>query len=247
MGQEIALEANEEGKSMRKATTRILGTALATLVLIASAHANAIFTLNGNASNSVNVTGFTSIDSMTLMARTSNAAAIPIRFTSTVNLAASGSGAGVAITAETGNIPSITISSPGFTFSQLEFNPETLDAASVGKLMISVLMSNGLTFQCPGLGCTLTSYGNNRNGNNRMLVSTAGGERILNVTITATAGTGFMDLKQVRFDGGTGGFEPAPVPEPGTLEGLLLGMGVIGLAEMGRRKLKLGNPNLATC
>jgi hypothetical protein len=40
------------------------------------------------------------------------------------------------------------------------------------------------------------------------------------------------------------------VPEPGTfglLELGLLGYGVIGLAGLARRKLKLGNPNLATC
>ena len=35
----------------------------------------------------------------------------------------------------------------------------------------------------------------------------------------------------------------AAVPEPGALEGLLLGTGVIGLAGMARRKFKLGTPD----
>ena len=35
-------------------------------------------------------------------------------------------------------------------------------------------------------------------------------------------------------------FAVTPVPEPGALEGLLLGTGMLGLAEMTRRKLRLG-------
>ena len=45
---------------------------------------------------------------------------------------------------------------------------------------------------------------------------------------------------KVFTDGSIAVVEPSHVPEPGTLEGLLLGIGLIGLPGMARRKLKLG-------
>jgi hypothetical protein len=50
-----------------------------------------------------------------------------------------------------------------------------------------------------------------------------------------------LNNNQVRFEGGTFTATPvSAVPEPSALEGLLLGTGLLGLAEMARRKLQLG-------
>jgi hypothetical protein len=58
----------------------------------------------------------------------------------------------------------------------------------------------------------------------------------LGVHSTGVPGTLTGGLASVR---GTFG-PPGSIPEPGTLEGLLLGMGVLGLPGLARRKLKLG-------
>ena len=67
----------------------------------------------------------------------------------------------------------------------------------------------------------------------RIPFSTRAAEIISRITITSN--TGFRDLKQIRFLAGTGSF--TVIPEPGTLS--LLGTGLLGLAGMLRRKLKV--------
>jgi len=199
--------------------------------LMAAAHADAIFQSGQNISNFVSVVGTSGETGMTINGATNKTPSVPIRFTSPQSMVG-GSGA-ASIDAPTGTfLSSVTISAPGFSFDSIEFNATTLSCS--GVLMISVLMTNGQTFTCPLSTCAFS----NVNGNNRYTVFTANGERILDVTISSIggSGTGFKELSQVRFNGSAGGFEP--IPEPGTLG--LLGTGLISLAGITRRKLKLG-------
>jgi len=213
----------------------MLGIASAMLLLVGLARADSFMAPGNLVANPVNVVGVTATaeTGMTIHKFTNNVAHVPINFTSTSVLVGA-PGAGSAILAQSGFISSLTISAPGFTFSAVEFNPQTL--SSTGILMVTALMSNGKTFTCPGSACNLTTYGNSLMGQNRLTVFGINGERIESVTISSILGpgTGFHELTQVRFNGGTGGFEV--IPEPGTLG--LLGTGLIGLAGMVRRKLK---------
>ena len=214
--------------------SRVLGTALTALVLIASAHADAIFVPSNTIANAVNVTGTLGETGMTITGQTNAGGVVaPIVFTSPQNMLG-GNGAANSVIAASGFINSVTISSPGFSFASIQFNPQTLSGN--GILMVSVLMTNGQTFTCPGSAfCPITSYGGN--GNNFLGVFTFNGERISSVTISSTAGpgTGFTSLNQVRFSDVPGEFER--VPEPGTLG--LLGTGLIGFAGVITGKLKV--------
>ena len=60
------------------------------------------------------------------------------------------------------------------------------------------------------------------------------GEVLRSVTILSTSG--FQSVGQWRI----AGIAPFATPEPSALEGLLPGTGMLGLAEMTRRKLRLG-------
>jgi hypothetical protein len=70
-------------------------------------------------------------------------------------------------------------------------------------------------------------------GNNYLTITTSGEERILSVTINSPSG--FTTLAQVRMSAAADAF--VEIPEPTTL--LSFGTGVIGLAGIMRRKLKL--------
>jgi hypothetical protein len=79
------------------------------------------------------------------------------------------------------------------------------------------------------------------------LISTMGNEIGIAATLAPSSlvkeGSASFDFHfsgTALTDGEAGVQGRSTVPEPGTLEGLLLGMGVLGLADMGRRKLKLG-------
>ena len=214
--------------------SRMLGTVSAALLLFGSAHADAIFHTGNTISNQVNVTGTLGGTGMTITGVV-NAGGVqaPIEFTSPQNMMG-GNGAANSVSVTSGFINSVTISSPGFSFSSIQFNPQELSSA--GILMVSVLMTNGQTFTCPGSPtCPISTYGGN--GQNFLGVFAQNGEKISSVTISSTAGpgTGFSSLDQVRFSNVPGEFTPTPIPEPGSL--WLLGAGVIGLAGMARRKL----------
>lgn len=139
-----------------------------------------------------------------------------VLFTSTDVL--TGTGGQSDVSAMSGLIHNITITLPGFTFSQILINPTGL--AALASLVVTATGSNGQVFN--------TTYGSSLHGNNFLTIAAAGGEQILSLTIDSTSG--FQELSQVRVSGITA------VPETGTLG--LVGTGLIGLAGLVRRKLK---------
>lgn len=202
---------------MRSLTGRLLGTALTTLILFAAAHADIMFTpgkqISGNVQNVMVKHG--TIPGTSIMGAT-NITGNTVLFTSTDVLTGTGGQSGVS--AMSGLIHDITITLPGFTFSQILINPTGL--AALGSLAVTATGSNGQVFN--------TTYGSSLHGNNFLTIAATGGEQIWSLTIDCTSG--FQQLGQVRVSG------LMAVPEPATLG--LLGTGLIVLAGLARRKLK---------
>ena len=74
-----------------------------------------------------------------------------IQFSSTTDILIGKSGA-ASITSANGFINNATISVPGHSLNEILFNPTTL--AQAGSLMVSVMMSDGKTFDFPPYGQT---------------------------------------------------------------------------------------------
>ena len=206
---------------------RILGTALAMLVLMTSAHATAIFSIGNNIASAQNVTNLTTISSMDLEGTTQSSNTL-VRFTSTIDNLLPGSGQ-VNVTAASGTLlHNLTVSVPGESFGIITVNPNTLAVA--GSVTVVATMTDGKTFSFGPFGAL--------SGNNFLTIEGANGERIVSITLDSTSG--FLNLGQVRFSSAPDEFQPLPVPEPSALEGLLLGFGVLGFVGRTIRKLKLG-------
>jgi hypothetical protein len=191
---------------------------IALTILIIPAFADAVFTLGDHPQpNEENILFHpaqmgTTIDGITNHSHTM------VQFSSTTDtLIASGGQSDV--DAVDGDINDITMSVPGHTFLDAIINP--FKEVGVGNLVVTVTMSNGMTFT--------HTYGA-AHGDNFLTITTSGGEMISSVNIES--GLGFQGLKQPRISGISG---VTVVPEPSSM--LLLGSGVLGLAYALRRKM----------
>ena len=202
------------GRGVMTRATRAIGIALATLVLMASAYADAVFTLGNNPQPNEENVLFNSPMTGTTIKGLTNRSDTPIQFSSTTDtLRASGGQSD--IDAMDGLINNITITVPGHTFLDFILNPFKVGATN--GLVVSVKLSDGKTDSF--------TYGNTH-GNNFLTVTTSGGELIDSITINSTSG--FQALSHPRVSGVT------VIPEPSSL--LLLGGGLIGLAGIVGRK-----------
>ena len=197
--------------------TKILGTALATLVLIGSAYANAVFTLGNHPQpNEENILFHTDQMSSTISGFTNHSDTM-VQFSSTTDtLLAKGGQADV--DAADGEVNDITMTVPGNTFQDLIINP--FKPVNNQDLLVTVMTNTGpFAF----------TYGDTH-GDNFLTITTSGGEVIASVTIDSTGG--FQDLKQPRISGISG---VTVIPEPSSM--LLLGGAILGVGFVIRRKL----------
>ena len=205
--------------------TKMLGIALAALVLTASAYADAMFeTGNHPQPNEENIllngSGIVignPIDGHTNHTHTT------VQFSSTTCLPGQGclSGTGGQSDIDAGPgfgtvLHNVTITVPGHSFQDLIINP--FKPVNNTDLVVTVITNTGPF---------IFTYGDTH-GDNFLTITTNGGEVIDSVTIDSTGG--FQDLKQPRISGPF-----AVIPEPSSL--LLLGSGVLILLQGFRRKL----------
>ena len=158
---------------------------------------------------------------------TTSQSGIQVRFSSTQTLDEPPNGqARVEATNGTSQIglTNVTISSPGFSFGDLIFNPDITGTIGTkgGNAHITAVATDG----------TFTFDYTLGNGNNFLTLTTSGGELMSSVSINYSLSDGFTDLRQVRISGLTA----AAVPEPGTL----LGACVITLVGLGYARYRRG-------
>jgi hypothetical protein len=196
---------------------KLLGTAVAVLLSIAPAFANAVFTLGNHPQPNEQNILFTTDQTGTTVNGFTNHTNTLVQFSSTTDTLVVTSAGQAKVTAADGLVNDITITVPGFVFRDFIMNP--FDPAANNDLTVSVTMSDGSVFSFGPYGSI--------NGNNFLTITTTGGELIKSVTVDSAGG--FDDLRQPRISD--------IVPEPSSL--LLLGSGALGLAGMLRRKLTL--------
>lgn len=193
------------------------------LVLAAvPAHASAIFTLGNNpqpGEENILFSGGTG----TAISGVTASSSVTVNFSSTTDtLIASAAGSPSQITADDGLLNRVAISVPSGTFGDLIFNPViSVGGPAGGTLTVTAATNDGVfSFEY-----TLGS------GNNFLTITTAGGERLSSVALSAP--DGFNTLSQVRISDVNGG---AVVPEPASL--CLFGLGLSGIGARRWRRHK---------
>ena len=196
--------------------TRFFGVALATLVLIVPAYADAIFTTGNHPQPGEENILFQTDQTGTTIEGFTNQSNTMVQFSSTTDTLV-GSGGQADVDAMDGLINDITVTVPGHTFQDLIINP--FKPASANDLMVTAVTNNG----------TFTFTYGDTHGNNFLTIETDGSQTISSVTIDSASG--FQALKQPRISGISG---VTIVPEPSSM--LLLGSGLLGVAMVVRRK-----------
>lgn len=198
--------------------TRVLGSALAMLILIASAKADSIFTLGQHLGPAQNVLVGTQVGSR--IEGVTNQTGMTVVFRSMTNILTGTSGHAAIIAANRAPLNNVTITVPGFFFSSILIDPVERQR---GDIMVMVRLAGGKiqNFTYPGT-----------TGNNFLTITTINSELISSVTINSKAG--FESLSHTRFRSAPGSF--VVVPEANTLG--LFGTGMVGLFGMIRRKLQ---------
>jgi len=197
--------------------TRVVGTALATLILMASAYADAVFTKGDHHTAGEENVLFTHHMEGTTIDGLTDHSDLMVQYSSTTDTLI-GAGGQSDIDAMDGLINNITITVPGHTFLDFILNPFKVGVTN--DLLVSVALSDGKT--------ETFTYGNTH-GDNFLTITTINGEQIDSITIDSKSG--FQGLKQPRISGISG---VIVVPEPSSM--LLLGSGMLGLAQVLRRK-----------
>ena len=176
--------------------------AVACVVGAGAAHAAVTFTLGNNPqSDEVNVL-FGTAQTGTSINGTTNVGNYGVLFTTNTGTLANQGNGQAALQAGTGNMTNVTISVPGYTFTDMIFNPSN----GSGNAAITVNSNVGASTYTEALG----------NGQN-FLTIVATGQTMNSVTIQANSG--FSSLQQVRLSG------IHQVPEPASL--MLLGLGLL--------------------
>ena len=123
-----------------------------------------------------------------------------------------------------GLFSTLTITSPGNTFSSIIFN---LNAAANGFVTFSGVDDGGNPFEFADIAV-------GGSGQNFMTFTTANNQGIASLTITGLDETEFEDIRQVRV--GITGVDIPDVPEPASLALWLTAMGGVALASRRRRR-----------
>jgi hypothetical protein len=193
---------------------RFFGIALATVILIASAYGDAIFTTGNHPQpNEQNILFHADETGMVIDGFT-NQSQTDVKISSTTDVLI-GTGGQSDIDAQDGELNNVTFKLVGATFLDFILDPQKLVANN--DLKVTVQTNTGpFTF----------TYGD-IHGNNFLTITTINGEVIDSVTVDSASG--FAGFKQPRISG------VAAVPEPSSM--LLLGSGLLGVAMVVRRKL----------
>ena len=126
-------------------------------------------------------------------------------------------------------------------FLDFILNPDFVDSAPPvdGSILVTVFLAGG--------GSAQYNFAVNSNGQNFLTIVATDGDLIDNINIQSSVELQFVNLSQPRISGAFGcppgstveeclEQQPSPIPEPGTLA--LIGMGLLGLALVQRRRVR---------